>query len=678
MTRTTAPLSHPKYRPDIDGLRAVAVLSVVAFHAFPEVLRGGFIGVDVFFVISGFLISTILYENLERGSFSFAGFYARRARRIFPALAIVLLASLGFGWLVLLPDELNQLGKHLLAGAGFVSNLVLWGEAGYFDAAADTKPLLHLWSLGIEEQFYIVWPVLLWAAWRLKWSLPVLGLLAAAASFALNVASVRADPVATFYSPLTRFWELLCGALLAWHVLRRDRVPAAGGDMAGLRTLGAWAGLLLLAAGFGALHKGVRFPGWWALVPVLGTVLVIWAGPDAWPNRRLLSLRPVVWFGLVSFPLYLWHWPILSYARIIQFDVPSVRTRIVAVLVAILLAWLTVRFVERPVRFGSRQALAKVAVPSLAMLAIAAVGWGVLRTDFTGSRSVDTLAIQRKGAHAIGPSLAWFRGKDDWLFLGDAHDRTVAKLKLAIVPDARQVRSATDPLSRLAQAAAAHGVPVALLVGPDKPSVYPEYLPDGLVPSPRRYVDVFLDGLKAVPNLTVHDPTGELRAAKAGAGLLYWRTDTHWNERGAFLAYAGFARSLGLPVPDVGFRAGPPRGGDLVGISGLKDFPLHGGDQWEVVWTVPPAWTEQVVPNERQTSFGSTTVVRNPRAPADKVVWVVGDSFAASLKPWFNASFAEVRYVGHWIEKLQDLPADLAAAARKPDLVVVVRVERSF
>ena len=221
MTTPTPHLSHPKYRPDIDGLRAVAVLSVVAFHAFPEWIKGGFIGVDVFFVISGFLISTIIFENLDRGTFSFAEFYARRIKRIFPALIFVLSACLIFGWLSLLPEELNQLGKHILGGAGFVSNLVLWSESGYFDNSAETKPLLHLWSLGIEEQFYIVWPFLVWAAWKRKLNLFYVTLSLLVASFASNIWLIQANPVATFYSPLTRFWELLCGSLLALYVIRR-------------------------------------------------------------------------------------------------------------------------------------------------------------------------------------------------------------------------------------------------------------------------------------------------------------------------------------------------------------------------------------------------------------------------------------------------------------------------
>lgn len=154
-------LSHPKYRADIDGLRAIAVLSVVIFHAAPNWLRGGFIGVDIFFVISGFLISTIIFSNLESNTFSLQEFYVRRVKRIFPALILMLTTTFAFGWWVLLPDEFAQLGKHITAGVFFVSNLVLWSEAGYFDAAAETKPLLHLWSLGIEEQFYILWPALL-------------------------------------------------------------------------------------------------------------------------------------------------------------------------------------------------------------------------------------------------------------------------------------------------------------------------------------------------------------------------------------------------------------------------------------------------------------------------------------------------------------------------------------
>ncbi len=216
MTVEQPHLSHPKYRPDIDGLRAVAVLAVVAFHAFPSSLKGGFIGVDVFFVISGYLISTIIFESLDRGAFSFREFYARRIKRIFPALILILVACFTFGWFALLADEFKQLQKHIAAGTSFVSNHVLWSEAGYFDNSAETKPLLHLWSLGIEEQFYIVWPLLLWFAWKRKFNLLTITILVAIVSFVLNLRGIKQDVVATFYSPQTRFWELLCGSLLAW------------------------------------------------------------------------------------------------------------------------------------------------------------------------------------------------------------------------------------------------------------------------------------------------------------------------------------------------------------------------------------------------------------------------------------------------------------------------------
>lgn len=212
-------LSHPKYRPDIDGLRAIAVLAVVAFHAFPNWIKGGFIGVDIFFVISGYLISTIIFESLDKGTFSFSEFYARRITRIFPALLLVLVACLTFGWFVLLADEYKQLGKHTAGGAGFVSNFLLWNEAGYFDNSAETKPLLHLWSLGIEEQFYILWPLLLWFFWKRNFNLFIITIAVAIASFILNIEGVKHDMVATFYSPQSRFWELLSGSLLAWFAL---------------------------------------------------------------------------------------------------------------------------------------------------------------------------------------------------------------------------------------------------------------------------------------------------------------------------------------------------------------------------------------------------------------------------------------------------------------------------
>jgi len=394
MSSLERPPVHPKYRRDIDGLRAIAVLSVVAFHAFPGLMPGGFIGVDVFFVISGFLISTIIFENLDRGTFSFRDFYARRIKRIFPALLLVLLTGLVLGWVLLLPYQFKALGKHIVAGAGFVSNFVLWSEAGYFDNSAETKPLLHLWSLGIEEQFYIVWPLLLWLAWKLRFNFLMLTLALALGSFVLNLYGVKRDPVASFYTPLNRFWELLAGGLLAWAGLY-GQATRAGAALAGLRLrhgasrlpdLLALLGLVLLVYGFWRINKGFSFPGEWAVVPVLGSVLLIVAGPGAWVNRRLLSNRLLVGFGLISFPLYLWHWPLLAFARIVKDDLPDAGIRLAIVALSVALAMLTYRLLEKRIRPAGKNRI-KVGSLAVVMVVVAGLGYSVYVRDGLPSRS---------------------------------------------------------------------------------------------------------------------------------------------------------------------------------------------------------------------------------------------------------------------------------------------------
>jgi peptidoglycan/LPS O-acetylase OafA/YrhL len=373
VTQSQPSLSHPKYRADIDGLRAIAVLSVLIFHAFPEYLSGGFVGVDVFFVISGYLISTIIFENIDQAHFSFSEFYIRRINRIFPALFIVLGFSYAFGWLNLLADDFAQLGKHIVGGAGFISNLILWNESGYFDKAAELKPLLHLWSLGIEEQFYFVWPLAIW--WVSRWSRRVLIFVLALAfiSFGLNIFSINSNPVAAFYSPFTRFWELLIGALLAYLMLHQQALIEKIRPLYknGLSLLGLF--LILMAAII--LNQGSAFPGWWALMPTLGAAFIIGAGSSTWCNKRLLSNRILVWFGLISFPLYLWHWPLLVFARLQEGETSTTLTRLAIVVLSILLAWLTYRFVERPIRFSTRYRTHKNIALIFLMILIAYLGY---------------------------------------------------------------------------------------------------------------------------------------------------------------------------------------------------------------------------------------------------------------------------------------------------------------
>jgi len=396
-------LTHPKYRADIDGLRAIAVLSVVCFHAFPYWLKGGFIGVDIFFVISGFLISTIIFENLDKGTFSFSEFYARRINRIFPALILVLIACFAFGWFALLADEYKQLGKHIAAGAGFVSNFVFWNESGYFDNAAETKPLLHLWTLGIEEQFYIVWPLLLWSAWKRKFNLLSLTLVITTLSFALNIKGLHSDAVATFYSPQTRFWELLIGSTLAYVTLYKPNLlatkkqklntylnaiiyaPSSQSNDNTLRNIQAIIGATLIGIGLLLITKERHFPGTWALLPTLGAVLIISAGSQAWLNRVILSNRILVWFGLISFPLYLWHWPLLSFARIVESETPARNIRIAAVVISILLAWLTYKFIEKPIRFG-KFGNAKTIVLAVLMVVVGSTGYFTYKYNGLGLR----------------------------------------------------------------------------------------------------------------------------------------------------------------------------------------------------------------------------------------------------------------------------------------------------
>lgn len=434
MVRDTAAahLTHPKYRSDIDGLRAIAVLSVVGFHAFPSLVKGGFVGVDIFFVISGYLISTIIFENLDRNAFSFREFYARRVKRIFPALLLVLIASLAVGWFALFADGYRELGKHVLGGAGFVSNLVLWSESGYFDSAAATKPLLHLWSLGIEEQFYIFWPLLLWFGWRRRLNLLAIAIAVAALSFADNLAQVRSDGVAAFYSPQTRFWELMVGSVLAYLQLfhrtalarshpRWDRWAARavssinariGANKA--RNVQSLIGAGLVLAGISLTSRGKPFPGYWALLPTMGAVLIISAGKQAWVNRTLLSNRVMVWFGVISYPLYLWHWPILSFQQIIE-GVPATRMfRVGAVAGSILLAAATYYFLERPVRFGGH-GKAKTTVLVAAMLMLAAAGYGIFLADGLPKRRVVDSTNQLVNAlSGISNVYTFFGGNFRW------------------------------------------------------------------------------------------------------------------------------------------------------------------------------------------------------------------------------------------------------------------------
>jgi peptidoglycan/LPS O-acetylase OafA/YrhL len=351
------------YRPDIDGLRAIAVLSVVIFHAGSKKMTGGFVGVDVFFVISGYLISQIILRGLADGRFSFLEFYVNRIRRIFPALIVVLVTTWCLGWFVLLDSEYRALGKHIVAGSIFASNFALWGESGYFNTAAELKPLLHLWSLGVEEQFYLIWPFALFLAWKRRLRIDILLLVVGVISFAINIQTTYTSAESAFFLPFSRFWELMLGGMLAYLQLHGVQSPgksvqamrflvvlSAGGRA--VQNLKAFAGLAMILAATFVIDGRQPYPGWAALVPTLGAAMLISSGMDAWINRIILASRPLVFIGLISYPLYLWHWPLLSLLRIIEWGKPARGLVNETVLISIGLAYATYILVEKPIRFG--------------------------------------------------------------------------------------------------------------------------------------------------------------------------------------------------------------------------------------------------------------------------------------------------------------------------------------
>ena len=382
------------YRPEIDGLRAIAVVPVVLFHAGFPVFSGGFVGVDVFFVISGYLITGILLGDIDKDRFSIARFYQRRARRILPALFCVLLCCLPLAWFAMLPDELARFGKSIVAVIGFASNITFWLEEGYFSAASELKPLLHTWSLAVEEQFYIVFPLLLFLLRKIgRRNLTLMIAVAALGSFALCELAAYRFQLANFYLAPTRAWELLGGSFCACIGPQQFR-----------RTAGwlALAGLALILAAIFLLDGTYAFPSHWALLPVAGSMmLILFARADRGVGR-MLALPPFVGIGLVSYSLYLWHQPLFAFARL-AVNGPVTREMMVGLaLLAGALSVLSWRFVEQPFRrsTGPGEARRSLRLAMGLALALAAIGAGLwlskgLPGRFTPSRDPQILAMTK-------------------------------------------------------------------------------------------------------------------------------------------------------------------------------------------------------------------------------------------------------------------------------------------
>jgi peptidoglycan/LPS O-acetylase OafA/YrhL len=353
-------LSHPSYRPDIDGLRAVAILMVLIYHCFPSVLKAGFIGVDIFFVISGYLISSIIFKNLEQNTFSFKEFYSRRIRRIFPVLIIVLTSCLIFGWFFLYQEEYQEIAFHSASSAIFLTNFQLLKESGYFDNEATLKPILHLWSLSIEEQFYILWPLLLWLIFRKKHNshnFLFISCFIAILSFIANILIVKHHPEAAFYLPFCRFWEIMIGGILAYLQLHQKQFDHQNSTIKFILASSNYKsifGILLIILSLFIIDRHQQFPGYFALLPCLGAFLIISAGANNNINRYFLANKLMVSIGLISYPLYLWHWPLISFATIIKGKEPRPELMALIIFLSVVLAYLSYKFIETPIRHGKK------------------------------------------------------------------------------------------------------------------------------------------------------------------------------------------------------------------------------------------------------------------------------------------------------------------------------------
>ena len=406
-------VSSINYRPDIDGLRALAVLLVVSFHAFPMWVKGGFIGVDIFFVISGYLISSIILKDIQNGKFFLSIFYERRIKRILPSLIVVLISTLILGRLFLVQEDFLRLTKHIAGGSTFISNFLLLSESGYFDDAAYSKPLLHLWSLAIEEQFYLFCPFFFMIFSKFRFGLSILIFTIFTLSFWLNIYSSSMTPFFAFYSPLTRVWELLIGVILAYCTLNKIKLIKEMKLTTIYQSefynkiihkkniiinLLSFFGLILILIGVVSINKESKFPGWLAIYPTLGTAMIILSGTSTIINRYVLSNKIAVWIGLISYPLYLWHWPLLSFMWIfnIEYD-PSRNIRILTVIISFFLAFLTYKYIEKPIRYIDFSNKRIVSVLIIILVGLGLYGSGVYYGIIKGVFGSPNVFVLNKG-----------------------------------------------------------------------------------------------------------------------------------------------------------------------------------------------------------------------------------------------------------------------------------------
>lgn len=566
------------YRAEIDGLRAIAVGAVIAHHAGVP-LPGGYLGVDIFFVISGFLITTILMREMATGDFASWQFYGRRARRILPALVVVSLVCVPLGWVFALPDQLTLLGQSLVALTGFATNILFWLKSGYFAPAADEIPLLHTWSLAVEEQFYLIFPLALTVLWGRRALVPALaGVMMLSFLAALWMQGVDRD--AAFYLLPFRAWELLAGVLLA---LCAPRLPVAGAPI----------GLGLIVAGLILADPWSGLAPLWAVLPVVGTVLVIAAArPGTWVHW-VLTRPPLIWIGLISYSLYLWHQPVFAFARMAAFLPPSPGQMAGLVLLTVVLAWATWAFVEQPFRdprrIGGRTlwrgaAVAGAVLGGLGLVGHAGGGFGPQRfaPEVVAVLESAEPSPLRERCHfapdrAPLPDAACVLFADagpTWAVLGDSHGVELAHAIGAALADRG------ESLVQLTASAC----PPALTFDPGQKGcadwiarsvAWLEAAPDihTVVLAWRHNVYLFGDNAGAYPGL----PDVPFHIAVDGTGAQ--KRDAYWASLEALVArLSGHGRRVVFldPVPEIALP--------------IQKYALHGEWQGETLPTVPASY----------------------------------------------------------------------------------------
>lgn len=422
-----------KYRPDIDGMRAVAVVPAILFHAGISGFSGGYVGVDIFFVISGFLITTILIEELRADRYSLLGFYERRARRILPAIFVMMLFCIPMAWFWMTPKEWQVFSETIVAAGLFSSNIYFWTQSDYFAPAAELTPFLHMWSLAVEEQYYLFFPIFLALTWRFARSYVYgLILLIGLISFALTEYGWRHSPVANFYLLPTRAWEIFTGSILAFHVLKNGVRPHNG-----LSVLGA--ACVVIAIIF--FNSNTPFPSAYALLPVVGTALIIgFGGEKTWIGKGL-SAKPIIMIGLISYSAYLWHQPLFVFARIRSLGEPSHSLMLALAALSLVIAYLSWKYVENPFRDRTRtlsKTIWQVSIIGLVFF----ISFGLLASlnvikspnvdveDFSDWRDPNPCTVrnvtltEERTAHLLDTCLG---ESDDFILLGDSHADSLAR-----------------------------------------------------------------------------------------------------------------------------------------------------------------------------------------------------------------------------------------------------------